>query len=129
MDPIKTKNSEIWIEDGIIILKIFGEITAEEVEKIAMTGEDFTKKSGDNIKYVAIDISGVKNVPSGVTKAAFNYSTMGAAEKDAFICANPVARIIGSFFLKMYKLPLPTRIFADMEEAKKWFKEEIKIKN
>jgi hypothetical protein len=127
MDKIKTKNSEIWIEDSIIILKIFGEITAEEVGKIAIAGDDLTKKLGDNIKYVAIDISEVKNVPSGVTKTAFSYSTMGKAEKEAFICANPVARIIGSFFLKIYKLPLPTKIFSDIEEAKKWFEEKIKI--
>ena len=122
MEKIRTKNSEIWVDGEILMMKISGEPTAKEIKEIAELGLDMVKKS-KNIKYNAIDISGVKKVPLSARGMAFVY-TVGPSEKIAFICSNPVSKIIGSFFLRLYKLKFPNKIFSDIEDAKKWFKED-----
>jgi hypothetical protein len=121
MEKKKTKNGEIWVDGEILMMKLSGEISAKEIKEIAELSLGMTKKS-KRIKYNAIDISGVKKVPLSARDMAAVY-TKGPAEKIAFICSNPVSRIIGSFFLRIYKLKFPNKLFSNIEDAKKWFKE------
>lgn len=121
MKKIKTKNSELWVGGDILMIKISGTVEAGEIEKIARIGTTLTKKF-KNVKYNIIDISDVRKVPLGARKAALESFNIRASEKIAFIYSNPVARIIGSFFLRRYKLPIPSKMFSTIEEAKKWFK-------
>jgi len=120
-DRIKTKNGEAWVEGEILMMKMSGEVTAEEIEEMAKIGVDMANKF-KKIKYNVVDISGVRKVPLNARKMAFQSFT-GPAEKIALVCINPVARIIGSFFLKRYDFAKPIRMFSTVEEAKKWFRE------
>jgi hypothetical protein len=122
MERTKTANSEIWSEDDILVIRLFGELTAEEIGEIARKGIETVEKS-KNIKYNLIDISGVKKAPLGAREAAFS-SFDGPAKKMAFVCTNPVSRIIGSFFLRRYKMSIPVKMFSSTEEAKKWLRED-----
>jgi hypothetical protein len=121
MERIRTENGEVWIEADILMMKLSGRIVAEEIEEIAKIGLELTKKF-KNVKYTLVDISGVRSVPFGARKVASSHFS-GPAEKLAFVCENPVARIIGSFFLRRYKIPIPTKLFSNIEDAGKWFKE------
>ncbi len=119
---VKAKKGTLWVEGEILMMSLSGEVLPEDIEEIAKIGLDLAKKS-KRIKYNIIDISGVRGVPISTRKAAIgNFS--GPAKKIAFVCKNPVAKIIGSFFLRMYRIPIPARMFSSAEDAKRWFREE-----
>lgn len=122
MEKIKLKNGEIWVEGDILMIKLSGEITAEEIEEVAKISLDLNEKF-KNVKYNVVDISDVRKAPLNARETAFNYSGGEMTEKQAFVCTNPVAKIIASFFIRRYKLPIPTKLFSNLEEAKKWFRE------
>ncbi len=120
-DRIKTRNGEVWVEGEILMITLSGEVTAQDIEKVAKVGLSLTKKH-KGIKYNAVDISGVRSVPFSARSVASDY-LRGPAEKIAFVCANPVARMIGSFFLRRYRITIPIRIVPTLEDARKWFRE------
>jgi hypothetical protein len=116
----KTKNGEVFIDGEILIIKMFGQITAEQIAEIANAGIEMVKKSKD-VKYNLIDISGVIRAPLSARQKASDY--IGGVKKMAFVCSNPVARIIGSFFLRRYSFSMPVKMFSNTDEAKKWLTE------
>jgi hypothetical protein len=117
----KLKKYEVWVDGDILMMKLSGVIMPEDIEDIAKKGLALAKKSGT--KYNLIDISCVKSVPLSTRNAAAS-SFSGPAKKIAFVCNNPVARIIGSFFLRRYKIAIPIKLFSSAEEARKWFREK-----
>ena len=120
---IRTKNGEVWVEGEILIIKMFGQVTAEEIEEMANAGIGMVKNHKE-VKYNLVDISGVSMAPLSARQKAFDY--VGNVKKMAFVCTNPVARIIGSFFLRRYSFSMPVKMFSSMDEAKKWLSEEKK---
>jgi hypothetical protein len=122
MNAISVKNRDISITEDIVTIKLIEKITKEELYEISKTTEDLFRKFR-NAKYIIVDLSLLKNVPLDARKRVAEYPS-GQAEKLALICPNPVARMIGGFFLKTCKLPLPAEIFSDAGDAKKWFKQE-----
>jgi hypothetical protein len=130
MEPIKIKNSEIWVEDDVLIVKVSDTISIEEVIEIVKIRLDLIEKF-KNIRYGVLDISEIKNIDLKAREAVSSNSDRpgGPIKKSAFICANPLARIIASFFLKKYNPLLPNKIFSNIEDAKKWFKEGVEKEN
>jgi len=121
MEKIKLKNAELWIEDDICIGKIWGEPDEELVKEFAKRAEELLKKIPGK-KYSLIDISDVRKATLGARKATQNLPLV--SEKIALVYKNPLAKVIGSFFLRIIKLKAPIKLFATIEEAKKWFKEK-----
>lgn len=122
MEKIRTNNSESWVDGDILYINMHGEPTASDIEKVAKIGKRLCEEH-KNVRYNLVDISGVKMVPLSARKMAFHYSSL-RAKKMAFICTNPVARIIGSFFMRRYKLPLPTKMFSNIGAASNWLREK-----
>ncbi len=121
MDRIKTTKGEAWVEGAILMMKLSGDITVQDIEEIANAGMELATKS-KNVKYNLVDISGVRKVPLSARQSAFEKFG-GPAKKLAFVCRNPVSRIIVSFFLRRYKVPMPIKVFSDSEEGKIWLVE------
>jgi hypothetical protein len=126
METIKTKNSEIWVEEDILIIRMSGELLEEEVEEIKNIGFGLVEKL--KLKYVIVD-SDVKQMPLKAREKAFDIYQGTSVEKIAFVSKNSVTRIIASFLIKRYAPSTPTKLFANSEEAKKWFRPGTKIKN
>lgn len=121
MDRARTANSEIWTEGDVLMVRVTGEVPVEEIERISKMGKDIAGKT--RINYSIIDITNVKDAPFGMRKADPSVFD-GPAKKTAFVCQNAASRIVGSFFLKRYEIPVPVRMFSDAECAKKWFSEK-----
>ncbi len=119
-EVLKTSKGELWTEGEILFIRLSGQVGALDIEEVAKAGKEITNKNS-NIKYNIIDISDVKGAPFGARKAASECFS-GPAVKIAFVCKNPVARIIGSFFLRRYKIPIPTKIFSSEDDASRWLK-------
>ncbi len=110
---IKTKNSEIWIEGKILMIRMRGEL---EIRKF--------QRQLENIKYIIVDISDLKRLNLKARRIfAGEYSGIGV-RKIAIICKNPLSKTIASFFLGTKKLNILTELFDDIEDAEKWLRED-----
>ncbi len=118
-DRIKTKNGEVWVEGEILMMKMSGEIEEDEMKEIARINMDMIKKF--KLKYVLV-VSDVTKTSFDARQMASNFN-LDPIKKIAMICKNPVTRIIASFFMRKYALTIPTKLFSDTEEAKKWLRE------
>jgi hypothetical protein len=121
MKKTMVKDTEIWPEENILMIKMSGELTSEELEEIVKVSADMIKKSG--LKYILV-VSDVVKMPLSARKAATKIYEDKSIKKMAFICDNPVTKAIATFLLGVYKLTVPTRIFDNAEEAKNWFREK-----
>ena len=119
MEKARTKNSEMWVEGDILMMRMSGNISDEEMEEIAKTDMELVRKFKP--KYVLVD-SDVMKISFGARRLASSIQ-LGPIRKIAMICKNPVTKIIASFFLKKYRLSTPVRIFSSAEDAKEWFRE------
>ncbi len=123
MEKVKLKNSEVWVDGDILMIKMSGEATYEEMDEITNASADLVKKF--KLKYILVD-SDVRKMSLSARKKNFTYVGAVTVEKIAFICANPVTRAIAMFLVRGYKLEIPVRLFSNAEDAKKWFSEEKK---
>ncbi len=120
---IKTNNSEIWIEGGIIMIRMWGELNEKSTKVQIKEIKNLRKESG-NIKYVIVDISDLKKVSLKARRIfASEYSGSGV-RKIGVICKNPLSKTIASFFLGINKPAILIKLFEDVEEAKKWLRED-----
>jgi hypothetical protein len=121
MDLVRTQNSEIWTEGEILMARLSGVITADEIERMTKISREMAYKSG--AKYGIVDMSDVTDAPFGTRKADPSSFT-GPVKKAALVCSSHTSRIVSYFLLKRYEIPIPTKIFSDVGGAKKWFSEK-----
>lgn len=124
---IKTPNNEIWIdEDGFLVLKLIntGELDLEEVkacfEAYSKLGFGPTNKA---LQLIDIREDGSMS-REGRDFAAENGKHFFIAS--AVISNSLAVRMIVNFFNAFYKHPVPFKMFANEEDAKKWLKTFIK---
>ncbi|MEO6301879.1 MAG: STAS/SEC14 domain-containing protein [Bacteroidia bacterium] len=120
---IKTLSNEIWIDDeGILILKLVesGELDLTEVTACF----EAYKQLGIGPSNKVLQLIDVRQDGS-MTHEGRNY----AAEhgKNFFIASAVISdslaiRMIVNFFNAFYKHPVPFKMFADEEDARKWLK-------
>ncbi|XOB40515.1 MAG: hypothetical protein ACKKMR_00685 [Candidatus Nealsonbacteria bacterium] len=123
-ESIKTRSSETWIEDNIMMIRMWGKIDKEEVERITEAGIKITKNL--QRRGIIVDISEIEKV-SLEARRFVNESPEIAKhvrKKVALVYKNPMARIIGSFFLKLNKPSIEVELFPTVEKAKKWTEEK-----
>lgn len=117
---IKTKCAELWIEDGIVIMRI----TVEKID-IDLGHEllEVTNRIEDKLKgkgVLLVDLGEVKNVTAEARR--YFKDTASRSKKVAMVIRNLVQRVIASFMTGISKLKIPTKIFTNIENAKKWLK-------
>jgi hypothetical protein len=122
MEKIKVGNAELWAEEDILMVKMSGEATSEEMEGLTKTATSMVKKH--KLRYVLV-LSDVVKMSLGARKAAASVYEI-PMEKMAMVCGNPVTRAIAAFLMKGYKTSIQTRIFSSAEDARNWFREEGK---
>ncbi|XOB40973.1 MAG: STAS/SEC14 domain-containing protein [Candidatus Nealsonbacteria bacterium] len=120
----KTKNSEVWVENKIIIIKVWGKLGKEDVKRIDEAGDEIRKNL--NEFGIIVDISRMTKSDSSVRTlmAEESYLVKKIKGKVALVYNNPVARVIGSFFLKINKPALKIKLFPTIEKAKEWIEEK-----
>ncbi|XOB42455.1 MAG: STAS/SEC14 domain-containing protein [Candidatus Nealsonbacteria bacterium] len=120
----KTKNSEVWVENKIIMIKVWGKLGKEDVKRIDEAGDEIRKNL--NEFGIIVDISRMTKSDSSVRTlmAEESYLVKKIKGKVALVYNNPVARVIGSFFLKINKPALKIKLFPTIEKAKEWIEEK-----
>jgi hypothetical protein len=68
-----------------------------------------------------VDLGRVK----GVTRDAREFfsssqENMEIASRVALIAGNPIARVVGNFFLGLNRPPVPVKLFGDVDSARAW---------
>ncbi len=118
---IETRNSKVWLEDGIIrqTLKPQVEVKLAEMKEIVAA----RKKAGQNKKRPYFnDISNIKSI----NREARNYGTSEEVAKTisamALFVKTPLSSMIGNFFLGLNKPPYPTKLFTNEKKALEWLK-------
>ena len=98
-----------------------------EVDDVRLDIEEANEKLLAQNKEIRLNISDlavVTNMPSEVRKLFASPLPFKYLDKTALIVRNPVTRVIGSFFMGINKPVKPTKMFGNVEDAKKWLKEE-----
>lgn len=68
-----------------------------------------------------VQLGKVKSVSRGArTFFSSSQENLAIASRVAMVGVNPVARVIGNFFLGLNRPPIPVRLFAGEEEALIW---------
>ena len=128
-DEIITKSGKVWIEDGIIRSEVHikGEYTLEHAMEDANAFRKLAEKiEGPRLLLVE---------PGTIWKISLKTRRYQVAEgpkivdKIAQIVENPVTRTIVSFFLGLSKMPIPIKMFDNVEGAVKWLKEGGALSN
>ena len=115
----KNSIAEMWVEDGIFyIVHAEGNVITKE---IAISHVQERLKLTEGITYpMFIDSRGVKYV----TKEAREYLNKGDGVKyisaGAFFINSSVSKIIGNYYLKFTRPPIPARLFTDHDKALQW---------
>jgi hypothetical protein len=118
---IKTKTSEIWIDDrGILNVKVFegAELTLDEVK----INFNVYRELGCNENNKVLQLMDAQ-AHCSMTKEAREYVAQQA--KDFFIASvvitnNLAVRLIANFINKFYKLDIPFRLVESEDEALEW---------
>ena len=118
---IKTKTSEIWIDDrGILNVKVSegAELTYEEVKNCFDIYRELGC-GGDN-KVLQLMYA---NVNAAMSKEAREYVAKQGQDffiASAVITNNLAIRLIANFISKFYKLGFPFKIFDSEDKALEW---------
>jgi hypothetical protein len=123
-DEIVTTSGKVWIEDGIIRSKVLisGEYTLEHAMDDAKAFRILAERMS-NKKLLLVE-------PGNISKISLKTRKYQASEgpkivdKIAQVVENPVSRTIGSFFLGLSRMPIPIKIFPNVNEAIEWLKGE-----
>jgi hypothetical protein len=116
---------ELHKKEGILFCKFSDDLDVDL--KIAKHCVEKRVSFSNKKSYPAIiDMKGVRSV----TKEAREYMAEEGAQlllAGALIVSSPVSRIIGNLFLKINKPKIPTMLFTDPEDAKKWISSFIPL--
>jgi hypothetical protein len=122
MQEIENEFAKLWFEDGVVYgtykPNVVIDLAAAKkivIDRIALyKGTDYP-----TLSY----IDGL----SSVTKEARDYFSKDDGIKHmkrlALITTSPISRVVGNFWLQISRPTVPTRLFANEEEALKWLKE------
>ena len=120
-DKLETAYMTLWIDDGILHCKFCDSLDMDLDIAKNCVGERVTFSNFTSYPCL-IDMKGLVSV----TKEAREYM---AADGSLFITAgallvnNSLTKMLGNLFLNINKPKVPTRIFTEEEEAKKWLKQ------
>lgn len=127
LNIVKTKMSEIWIDDeGILVLKPFEDVELD-LDTVVECFETYKAMGiGPHHKVLQlIDATGHGSMTSeGRTYAAevgMNFFIASAIVSDSL-----AIRLIVNFFNSFHKQLVPFKMFSNQEDAKKWLRTFIK---
>lgn len=124
---MRTKQVEVTIDDDDVLRYVYH--TPNTIESLKDAEEnlgkfiEFVKSSGKSRYDSIVDLTNLKSVEYGVRKMYTDNETMNASRFNAIVAKNPVARMIGNFFMKVDRPRNPTKLFANQEKALTWIHE------
>ena len=124
VEPVaRTKNSENWLENGIIVSRNTGNSVIElsEAQELTCAFEKFC--AGHGPRPLMVDLA----TPKGQSRETREYfsnnprhlATYSAA---ALLISNPISRVLANFYLGLNRPQRPTRLFTDYHQAMQWLK-------
>lgn len=119
-DFIESKSCEFWIEDDIVITRI--KVEEGDIDDARESVEVGNRVLGKLKGKKLVLIYGEKARKISAEARRYLKDASGPAEKLAIVVRNPVQRVIASFFMGINKPSPPTKIFTNIEDAKKWLK-------
>lgn len=113
---IKTQTYEMWLEDGIIRIKLLpdAEETLETAKENNASIKKFVKKEKSPL------LADLSQIEQASCEAGEYYSRAESKEivsAIGLITKSSVSRVIGNFFLGLNKPPYPVKLFASEKEA------------
>lgn len=123
-NEIVTKSGKVWIEDGIIRSRVLvrGEYTLEMAKDDARAFRKLAKKIKDK-KLLLVEPGNIFKI-SPETRRYQSIEGPKIVDKIAQVIEGPVARVIVSFFLGLSKMPIPIKMFSNVEKAIRWLKKK-----
>lgn len=122
LEIIKTKKSEIWLdEDGILRIKpiIGGDIDLEETKACF---EAYKKLGCEKRKVLQlIDASEDASITHEGREYAYKHGRHYFIAS-AVVGTSLAVRLIVNFFNSFYKQPVPVKLFSNVEDALKWLR-------
>jgi len=123
---IETKIKKASLNEDNIIHVVYLDPQIEETLEDAKYALGEMKKKANGKRYPGlIDLTNVKSVSSEVRAYHAGRETAEVLSAVGLVVTNPIARVIGNFFLGLNKPPCPAQLFTSSEAASVWLKQFI----
>lgn len=126
MKDVLLNNNEVTIalEDGIVTAK-WKSLSVNL--SVAQRAVRYRLESTKNASCLLItDIKLIKNITKEARDFLASKEGCEGISALAILINSPIGSMIGNFWMRINKPLVPTRIFTNEEEAKKWLKQYIK---
>jgi hypothetical protein len=123
-NEIATKSGRVWIEDGIIRSRVLieSEYTLEHAMDDAIAFRELAQNI-DGRKLLLVEPKNIMKISAETRRYQISEGPK-IVDKMATIIENPVTRTIVSFYMGINKMPIPIKMFKNVDEAVKWLREE-----
>ncbi|MCR6640988.1 MAG: hypothetical protein NVV82_18845 [Sporocytophaga sp.] len=113
---------KLWIEDGILWAE-YKEIILNTEEAKKIVSDRILFQNGTVYPAIA-DIRKIKYINKGANEYLSKEGNI-LVHCVAVIVESHVSEILGNFYLKLSKPPLPTKLFRSAEKAKAWVEAQM----
>jgi hypothetical protein len=117
----KTEVGEFWIEDDIVFVKVLcRSLDENETKKNIDILNGMFNKIPSGRRLILAELVNLEKTSLSARKIISEVKL----DKMAIVVKNPVTRVLGSFFLRIYKSSMKGKLFSNVDDAKKWLKEK-----
>ncbi len=127
MEGVKNKvlyqGREVILEDNYlirIVIKEHSDITAQDVREFQVAKRKLIGNAHHVVLFIPPKYGEISK--DGRDASAAPETNINAIAK-AVVARNMASLLVGNFFVKIHKPPVPTRLFKDEEEALVWLRE------
>lgn len=120
MTELSIRVARVWLDnDGLVVLDYLEGVTVEvsDVKEILAAEQALTR--GAPIRQLA-RIDGIAGASSDARAYAAEDEYASAHAGIAIVTTKAVPRILGNFWMRVNKPPIPTRLFSSEDEARAW---------
>jgi len=110
------------VEEGIVITRVPGGIVQDVPYALASLQASIDARGGIR-RSLLVDARAAEPLSTDVRHIYKGEALSGAFTAFAMLVeSNPVGRLMGNIYLRIARLPIPARIFADEEAARAWLR-------
>ncbi len=119
-NAIESSSSYLWLDDDGILIAINKPMPAHELNN-ALENLELTRKiSMGKPRPLLVDMTGIKSMTREAREEYAKAGIDSLVTAIGLVTRSAMSRIVANFFLSFNKPSVPTRLFNNIEAAKKW---------
>lgn len=109
----------VWLDDGIVYESFsVAHVQLGHVEAMERAIRELAGPAGRVL--LLADLAGLRSISSEARAYAASEALVELVDGQAFLIRSPVARVVASFFVRVFHPPFPVRLFNEADAASQW---------